>query len=163
MADLIDLKEFTPAALAQAIREAGFDVDLFESTAPMPTVPLAAAARNVAAAEILKTLIFEDRAGDLVRVIASGPDRIDRNRLAELAGLDHPKMAVPERVLAATGWPAGGVSPVGSILPLRTFIDQAVMAHARVYGGGGTEFTLIGMAPGDILTITGGTVARLTA
>ena len=127
----------------------------------MPTVPAAAGAIGVGEHLILKTLLFQNKAGTLVRVIASGPDRIDRKKLAELAGIGSLSLASAEAVLAATGWPPGGVAPVGSRVTLPTLIDTHILEHARVYGGGGTEHTLIGLAPTDIVSITNGIIANL--
>ncbi len=161
MADLVTPLEFTPQGLVAAIRAAGFAVELFESDTPMPTVPAAAGAIGVDERLILKTLLFQDKAGNLVRVIASGPDRIDRKRIAELAGIGNPSLAPAEVVLATTGWPPGGVAPVGCRDSILTLIDDRVLEHDRVYGGGGTEHTLIGLSPTDIVTITNGQIANL--
>ena len=76
--------------------------------------------------------------------------------------MSSPSLADADTVLNATGWPAGGVAPVGSKVPLRTLIDERVMALEIVYGGGGTEHTLLRLRPSDIVRLTGATVARLT-
>ncbi len=162
MTDLITLTEFTPQALVTAINKVGCEAELIESHLPMPTVPAAAQAIGVSEAQILKTLLFQDRSGKLVRVIASGPDRINRRLLVEAAQIVSPSLADPETVLNATGWPAGGVAPVGSRVSLPTIVEARVMALEVVYGGGGTEHTLIRLQPGDIVRLTSATVARLT-
>ena len=161
--DLVTPSEFTPGSLIEALRNAGFDVELVESDLPMRSVPAAAAAIGVLEAEIIKTLLFQDKDGQFVRAIAAGPDRVDRKRLADLAGTQTLSMASAEAVLSVTGWPPGGVAPVGSRKPVRTFVDERVVACVVVYGGGGTEYALLRMAPSDIVTITSATVANLTA
>jgi Cys-tRNA(Pro) deacylase len=160
--DLIALVEFTPAALVNAIRIAGFAVELFESDVPMPTVPAAARALGVDQSRILKTLVFEDNNGQPLRVIASGPDRIDRKHLQEMVRTGRLELAPANKVLEFTGWPPGGVAPVGSRVPIPTFLDNRVLEMDWVYGGGGTEWTLIGLAPRDIVTITRATLISLT-
>lgn len=162
MGELITLPEFTPEALLAALRVSGVDAELIESRLPMPTVPAAAAAIGVTEAQILKTLLFRDKSGQLVRVVASGPDRINRRLLAEVAGIGSPSLADPATVLAMTGWPAGGVAPVGSRESLPTIVEERVMAMDVVYGGGGTEHTLIRLRPADIVRLTNAVVARLT-
>ena len=163
MGDLIAPATFTPEGLVDAIRAAGFTVVPFVSEQPMPTVPAAAEALGVAETAILKTLLFQDKAGNRVRVIASGPDRIDRKRIAELAGIGNPSMAPADVVLDVTGWPVGGVAPVGCRESVLTLIDERILAFDRVFGGGGTELTLIGLAPIDIVEITGGQLVNLHA
>jgi prolyl-tRNA editing enzyme YbaK/EbsC (Cys-tRNA(Pro) deacylase) len=140
----------------------GIETRLLRPGLPMPTVPLAAQAIGVDERQILKTLLFRDRTGELVRVIASGPSRIDLDVLAQLGALDRPKLARPEIVLEATGWPAGGVAPVGSKIPLSTFVDRNVLDWQRVFGGGGTEDTLIDLAPADIVSLNQAEIATLT-
>ena len=162
MSDLITLSVFTPEALVAAIRAVGCEAELIESHLPTPTVTAAAQAIGVEDAQILKTLLFQDRAGQLVRVIASGPDRINRRLLAAAAQIASPSLADPETVLRVTGWPAGGVAPVGSRHPVATLVEERVMTLSTVYGGGGTEHTLIRLQPSDVVRLTGATVARLT-
>lgn len=141
--------------------ELGVNAELIVSEQQMPTVELAAQAIGVDPNQIIKTLLFRDRDGTFVRVIASGPGRIDRAKLAAVAHLDRPKMASPEMVLEVTGWPAGGVAPVASRMPIPTFIDENVMQWDVVFGGGGTELTLIRMKASDIVRLTGAAIVDL--
>jgi prolyl-tRNA editing enzyme YbaK/EbsC (Cys-tRNA(Pro) deacylase) len=143
------------------LAELGVIAELLEPGVPMPTVELAAAAIGALPEQIVKTLLFRGRDGQLARVIASGPRRIDREKLVAITGLDRPKLAPPEIVLEATGWPAGGVAPVGSPQPIPTYIDESVMEWDFVFGGGGTELTLIRIGPADILRLTRASVARI--
>ena len=156
------LLTFTPDGLVAWLTMLGIETRLLRPGVPMPTVPLAAQAIGVDERQILKTLVFRDRNGSLVRVIACGPSRIDLQLLARLASLDRPKLARPEIVLEATGWPAGGVAPVGSQIPLKTYVDRVVLDWPRVFGGGGTEDTLIELAPIDIISLNLAEVASLT-
>jgi Cys-tRNA(Pro) deacylase len=147
------LTEFTPEALLAWLQSLDLEVELIYSEQHMPTVELAARAIGVEPEQIIKTLLLRDKSGSLARVIASGPRRIDRAKLAEIGNLDRPKMASPELVLEATGWPAGGVSPIGSRVPLPTFVDRNVLKCDFVYGGGGTELTLLRIKPDDIVRL----------
>jgi prolyl-tRNA editing enzyme YbaK/EbsC (Cys-tRNA(Pro) deacylase) len=155
------LVEFTPAGLLAWLRGRGVSAEIVAPGVPMPTVPLAAAAIGVPLDRIVKTLLFEDRAGRHVRVIARGEDRIDGDLLAQLAGLDRPRLAKPDVVLAVTGWPAGGVAPVGLRVPVPTWLDAGVLAADVVWGGAGTHDTLLRIAPADILLVTGASIADL--
>ena len=153
-----------PSALADVIRTQGLDAHFIAPGVPMPTVPLAAAAIGVPERQILKSLLFEDRpTGRLVLAIASGPDRIDRVRLAAAAGLTKLRMADSATVLAATGYPAGGVPPFGHATPLPVVLDRLAAALPSAYAGGGAEHLLLRLRPVDILRLTNATIADIIA
>jgi Cys-tRNA(Pro) deacylase len=144
------------------IQHTGLDAELIDPGAPMPTVPLAAAAIGVAEDQILKTLLFTDTSANLVLAIACGPARVDRALLAAVAGLDRLRLADPATVLAATGFPAGGVSPIAHLTPVPVVIDRRVLALDVAYGGGGAEHLLLRIRPTDLQRLTNATVADLT-
>ncbi len=135
------------------------DAQLIEPGVPMPTVPLAAAAIGATEDQIIKTLVFVDERGGVLVAIARGSTRVDRAKLSEIAGAAKLKMADAKTVLAATGFPAGGVAPVGHATKLRVFIDQRVMSQQHVYGGGGTEDALLRIRPVDIVALTDAEIA----
>lgn len=144
----------TGEALVAYLRERGVDAELLSPGVPMPTVPLAAAAIGVTEDQIIKSLLFRDSQGELVLAIASGTAKIDRALLAAATGLDRPRLADPATVLAATGFPAGGVSPVAHATPVRVVIDRRAAALDVVFGGGGSEDVLLRISPQDIIRIT---------
>lgn len=147
--------------LASAQR-AGIDVELVRPGVPMPTVPLAATAIGTKPEQILKTLLFEDRAGRFVVAIACGTGKIDRARLAAVADLDRPKLAKPETVLAVTGYPAGGVPPIGHVTTLPVVIDARVATLDVAFGGGGVDDVLLRIRIADLIRLSGATVATIT-
>jgi Cys-tRNA(Pro) deacylase len=129
----------------------------------MPTVPLAAAAIGVSEEQIIKSLLFRDSRGELILAIASGTAKIDRGLLATATGLDRPRLADPATVLAATGFPAGGVSPVAHATPVRVVIDRRAAALDVVYGGGGSEDVLLKISPRDIIRLTGAAITDIVS
>ena len=60
-----------------------------------------------------------------------------------------------------TGYPVGGVAPVGHAEPVPVVIDQAVMRLPVAYGGGGADEVLLEIEPFAILRLTGATVADI--
>ncbi len=101
--------------------------------------------------------------GQLVLAIAAGPARIDRGLLADAAGLPKLKLADATVVQESTGFPAGGVAPIGHLTPLRVILDEGAAALDVAYGGAGTEHGLLRIAPVDIIRLTGAIVAQITA
>lgn len=139
-------------------------LDEFEFLAPgvpMPTVPLAAAAIGVAEEQILKTLVFVGEDGRYVVAIASGTRRVNRALLAEASGISRPRAAGPSDVERVTGFPAGGVSPLGLPVDLPVVVDTAVAALPYAYGGGGQEHLLLRLRPADIIRLNDATIAAI--
>ena len=139
----------------------GVKAELVAPGVPMPTVTLAAQAIGVTEDQIVKSLLFRDRRGQVVLAVVSGTGRVDRERLARAAGLDAPRLADARSVLEATGYPAGGVPSVGHRTALPVFVDRAAAALDVVYGGGGAEELLLRIRPAEILRVTKGTVAAI--
>jgi Cys-tRNA(Pro) deacylase len=146
-----------------ALEILGIDAEIVSPGAPMPTVPLAAEAVGCAVEQIIKTVVFVTHDRLPIVAIANGTRRIDRQRLAAAVGVGSLKLVDPEFVLEMTGYPAGGVSPVG----IRTttapvIIDIAVLDQESVYGGAGTEDDLLHLSTRDLVAVTGGRVCPIS-
>lgn len=147
--------------LEQLIESGELDARLIEPGVPTPTVPDAAAALGVEPDQIIKSLLFAARDGRVVLAIVTGASRVDRARLAAVAGLERVKMAAAEVVLTKTGYPAGGTPPVGHTMPLTVVVDSRVTQLSVVYGGGGRVDSLLQIRPAEILRVTDATVADI--
>lgn len=150
-----------PERLVAWLRTQGIDAELVRPGVPMPTVPLAAAAIGVPEDLIIKSLLFVADAREPVLAIASGSSKVDRHLLAAASHRERLRLADPATVLAVTGFPAGGVAPVGHRTPLTVVVDRTVAAKPVVYGGAGAEDALVRMAPRDIIRLTGGVIAEI--
>jgi prolyl-tRNA editing enzyme YbaK/EbsC (Cys-tRNA(Pro) deacylase) len=141
----------------------GLESEIVSPGVPMPTVPLAAAAVGCSVDQIIKTVVFATPEGSPVIAIANGTSRIDRGLLAASLGVASLKLAAPEFVLDVTGFPAGGVSPVGiRATGAPIVIDPAVLVQESVYGGAGTEDDLLHISTTDLLRVTGACVCPIT-
>jgi Cys-tRNA(Pro) deacylase len=152
-----------PAHLRALIAAERLDAEFVAPGVPMHTVADAAAAVNAPEATILKTLLFADPDGQHVVAIASGLERVDRARLAGVAGRRSLKMADAATVLRLTGYPAGGVAPIGHATPLPVFVDARVAALDVGYAGGGHPEVLLRLRVADIIRLTDATVASFVA
>lgn len=134
----------TPEDLKKYLEEHAFPGEVIEISEPTPTVQAAAEAVGVAPDEIIKSLLFLADT-DPVMVIANGTARVEWKQLAAYLGISRRKvnMADPDTVLALTGYPVGGVPPLGHRQPLRMIMEAGVLAYPWVYGGGGSENTLV--------------------
>ncbi len=147
----------TPADLAAYIRESGIAAEVVPMTVETPTVPAAAAALGVTAAQIIKSLLFIVRDAPVL-VIASGDAIVDRRVLAERAGVGRKqvKLADAATVLALTGYPVGGVPPFGHRERVPVLLDAAIRGWEVIYGGGGDDRTLLRVTPDELARVTGG-------
>jgi prolyl-tRNA editing enzyme YbaK/EbsC (Cys-tRNA(Pro) deacylase) len=128
----------------QAARDLGLEVDVRTLDAPTRTVAEAADAVGCESAQIAKTLVFIAD-GDPVLVVASGAHRVDPNLLAEIFDVAAIRQANPEEVRVATGYPIGGVSPLGCHLPIA--FDETLLGYDCVFAAGGDGNTLFQVNP----------------
>lgn len=150
-----------PPHLLAFLDEHRVDHEIVAPGVPMPTVPDAAAAIGVSVGQILKTLLFQDREGGFVVAIACGTGRVDRTLLAAVTGSGKLRVADAPAVLQVTGYPAGGVAPLGLPAQLSVVVDSAVMALPFAWGGAGREELLLRIAPADIVRLNNATVAEI--
>jgi len=160
----VTLESHTENPLGAFLREQSVDAMLVEPGGQMPTVPLAAAALGVEPAQIVKSIVFQHKK-DPTRVclaIVPGDARVHPSKVAKAVGLTQLKLASPGTTLTATGYPVGGVPPVGHRNPLPVVIDSGVLRYETVFGGGGDERHMLRISPGEICRLTQAVVAGIT-
>lgn len=146
----------------EALTNAGLSCRVEELPASTRTAAEAAAAVGCAVAQIAKSLVFRGaNTATPYLVIASGAHRVDELRLAEWVS---EKVEKPDAdfVRSVTGFPIGGVPPVGHDQPLRTLVDQAFLAFDEIWAAAGTPNAVFRIAPSDLIRVTGGEVVSLT-
>jgi Cys-tRNA(Pro) deacylase len=154
--------ELAPLHLRAFLVEHGIDANFVSPGAPVPTVPLAARALSVPEDQILKTLVFVGDNDAFVVAIVNGTRRVDRSRLASAAAIRKPRPATPGDVIAVTGFPAGGVAPVGLPASVPVIVDAATASLEAVYGGGGHEQLLLRIRVSDVIRCNNALVADIT-
>ena len=143
----------------RAARELGLDVDVRTLDQPTRTVTEAAGAVGCEEGQIAKTLVFVAD-GDPVLVVASGAHRVDPEAICEVFDAAECRQASPDEVRVATGYPVGGVSPLGcSGLPIA--FDEDLLHHERIYVAGGDGNTLFEVAPRKLADAIKAKVARV--
>lgn len=129
---------------------------------PTPTVDTAAQAVGTVVERIVKSILFLVD-GRPVLAITCGRDHVEQRVLAGLfnVGRKRVKLAGPDTVLRETGYPVGAMPPFGHRLPLPTLIDLRVLEKPEVFAGGGSDYSLLRIAPDAILAATGAQVLDL--
>ena len=152
----------TPDDLEAHLRARGVAGEVLRLERSTPTVAAAAEAVGASPEAILKTVVFMVQ-GEPVAVIARGLARVERRLLARHLGVGRKKVRIarPEEVLEATGYPAGAVPPLGHRQPLPTYIDPRVLENKVAYAGGGAHNALLRIDPTALLEATGAEVVAL--
>ena len=70
-------------------------------------------------------------------------------------------MADPRAAERSTGYVVGGISPVGQRTALPTVVDTSAEEHAKVFVSGGRRGLDLGLAPADLVRMTGAVLARV--
>ncbi len=110
---------------------------------------------------IVKSIVFRgERTGKAYLVETSGVNRVDPGRLANLAG-EPVEIAPPGFVEERTGFPVGGVAPVGHRQALETFLDEDLFKHAALWAAAGSDNTMFSLTPAQLQMITRGKTARI--
>jgi prolyl-tRNA editing enzyme YbaK/EbsC (Cys-tRNA(Pro) deacylase) len=146
----------------QALTTKGLKCKVLEMPDTTRTAEEAAAAIGCRVEQIAKSVIFKTRrTNQPILVIASGSNRVNEKRLAELVGEPLGK-ADPAFVRERTGFAIGGVPPVGHVEQLRTLIDQDLLALNEIWAAAGTPHAVVLMTPADLVRTTGGECVRIT-
>lgn len=120
----------------------------------------AAAALGLSVDEVFKTLLATVD-GELVVAVVPVAGTLDLKALAAAAGGRRAEMADPALAQRVTGYVLGGISPIGQKRALPTFVDETAVLLDRVYVSGGRRGLDIGLAPDDLLAVTGGRYAPI--
>ncbi|WP_321490361.1 YbaK/EbsC family protein [uncultured Hyphomonas sp.] len=129
------------------------DLAIIETEASSATVEEAAAAHDVAPAQIAKTLSFSVR-DERFLLVARGDARID-NKKAKATFGGKVRMLSLEDVEAITGHPVGGVCPFGLAEPIAVYCDVSLKTFDVVYPAAGARNAAVRIAPERIAEITG--------
>lgn len=135
------------AALARSL-----PIRVVETKVIARTAEEAALAVSAEVGQIVKSLVFRGAtSGEPVLLLVSGANRVDETAVAVHVGepLERPNA---DFVREATGFAIGGVAPLGSLHPIRTFMDRDLLAHDVVWAAAGTPFHVFETVP-DALRI----------
>lgn len=121
------------------------------------TSELAAQALGVTPAQIAKTLVFVADTEPLL-VVTCGDKKINTKKLTKVLGARKVRFADGQTVTDSTGFPPGGVSPIGLAHDIPLYLDQSLWDFAIVYAAAGTANSALPVSPDRLCEITGATV-----
>ncbi len=128
-------------------------VELPDSTR---TAKEAAQAIGCQVAQIVKSLVFRGKQSSRpLLVVASGVNRVNEQRLGELAGETIEK-ADANFVRQHTGFAVGGVAPIVASEQLETFIDEDLLKYDTIWAAAGTPHAVFQLTAAELQALTGG-------
>ena len=138
----------------------GLDVRPFRFPDGTKSAIHAAAAIGCDVGQIVNSLIF---AVDGEHVLASvcGAMRVVETKLAIAAGGSTFSRVDADTVRAATGFPIGGVPPVGHDRELRVFVDPDLLGYDSVWAASGSWHDVFSLTPAQLVSASGGTLDDL--
>jgi len=144
--------------------EAGKSLGLTITTRRFPegtkTAQDAANAIGVAVGQIVKSLVFSVD-GEIVMAYVSGANQLDEKKLAAAAGGSKCSRVDADAVREATGFPIGGVPPLGLATQLRIFVDPDLLQYEEVWAAAGTWHDVFPINPHDLQRVTNGVVVEI--
>lgn len=151
-------------ANAQRVIDAATDVGLAIEVVEYPdgtrTAQDAADAVGGPVSSIVKSLVFLLDDAPVLALVA-GHNRLDERKLATALGGTTVSRADADTVRSATGYPIGGVPPIGLATELATVVDRDLLDHERVWAAAGTPRHVFAVAPADLVRAIGGSVDDL--
>lgn len=151
----------TPATVALTAAGTAFEVHPYEhDPAASSYGEEAAAALGVEPERVFKTLLAEVD-GRLVVGVVPVSGQLDLKALATAVGGKRAAMARPADAERATGYVVGGISPIGQRRSHPTVVDESALLFGTVLVSGGRRGLDIELAPGDLVAVTGATVADI--
>lgn len=122
--------------------------------------PEAAEALGLDPGRVFKTLVAEVD-GTLTVGVVPVATTLDLKALAAAVGGKRARMAEVAAAERATGYVAGGISPLGQRKRLRTVVDASAEELPTIYCSAGRRGLEVELAPADLARLTGATFAPI--
>ena len=151
----------TPATVALTAAGVDFTLHTYEHDPRVASYGLEAAeALGVEPGRVLKTLLAS-LDGALVVGIVPVDGQLDLKALARALGGSKAVMADVAAAERATGYVAGGISPIGQRKAHPTVVDVSATGWPTVFVSGGRRGLDVELSPADLVAVTAATTAPI--
>lgn len=99
---------------------------------------------------VVKTLVMEDDGKQPLIVLMHGDRQVSTKELARVLGVKGIRPCSPDAATKHSGYLVGGTSPFGTRERMPVFMEETILALAKVYVNGGKRGYLVGLAPQDL-------------
>ena len=147
--------------IQDALSALGTDLEVVELPSTTRTAVEAATAIGCSVGQIAKSILFRTvRDKKPVMVIASGANRVNETRIADVVGEPIEK-ADAAYVREKTGFVIGGVPPIGHVEPIYTIIDEDLLRLGELWAAAGTPNAVFKLSAASLLEMTAGTLKSI--
>jgi Cys-tRNA(Pro) deacylase len=127
---------------------------------PVRSLEEAAAARGVAPAAVVKTIVVRLADDDYRFVLVPGDREIAWPKLRALLGVNRMSMPDKDTAFAVTGYVRGTITPLGSTTAWPVVADVSIAGNVSL--GGGAHGVALTVEAAELATALGATVADVT-
>ncbi len=114
----------------------------------------ASQATDIPLNEIIKTLVFVDQDLKTLVAIVRADCTVSRHKLESCSGSRSVRIASNELAERVTGYPTGGIPPVGHKKKLPVYVDNHVLENEYFWCGGGSRTKLIRLKVSDVIRLS---------
>ncbi|HHE41617.1 MAG TPA: YbaK/EbsC family protein [Dehalococcoidia bacterium] len=122
----------------------------------------ASRASGIPITNIAKTIVFVDPEERPVIAVVRGDRMVSRHKLEACSGMHKLRIASDTLAEKVTGYPTGGIPPVGHRRRSPVFLDTEIASLGTVWCGGGTRTRLVNLATADIVRLAGATTCDIS-
>jgi Cys-tRNA(Pro)/Cys-tRNA(Cys) deacylase len=152
----------TPATVALGAAGIAFELHPYEHDPRAESYGAEAAeALGVEEDRVFKTLMA-NADGQLVVAVVPVSGKLDLKALARALGASKAAMADVKEAERATGYVAGGISPLGQKRAHPTVVDESAYLFDTVFVSAGRRGLDVELAPADLVEATGASVADVS-
>jgi Cys-tRNA(Pro)/Cys-tRNA(Cys) deacylase len=152
----------TPAVVAAQRARVQFALHEYEHDPAAPSYGLEAAEKlGVEPARVFKTLLAKLDGTRLAVAVVPVERSLDLKALAAALGGKRAAMAEVAEAERATGYVAGGISPLGQRKRLPTVLDESALRFDRIHVSGGRRGLEIELSPAGLLHLCDGSAAPI--
>ena len=141
----------------------GLEIEVLELAAGTRTAADAARACGCGIDQIVKSIVFRVAGSDRhVLFLTAGGNRVDAEKASALVGAPLEK-ADAAGIRAHTGFAIGGVSPLGHVTPIDTWLDPKILTYPLIWAAAGSPTHVFSIDPAALVAALRPVVAEFTA
>ncbi len=148
--------------ILSSLKAQGIEFEVFEHN-PVYTCPQMAKFLKTDEAHIAKSMVAKKSDGTFVLAVLPGNKKIDFHRLGTITKSAPISLAPKEEAEEITRCSVGCVYPLGNIINLETFFDEALLSQEHVYFNPGSHTKSVKISTRALVNLVGPTVAEFTS